>query len=1004
MRALGYLRRALLAALAVTLMLAAPSQAAAAVGDATIVDLGVKESGSAGTAAWDVNASGVVAGTLPDNPATTAFDTQGFLYSDGVFTRLTPWMGCCSHAEAINNSGHVAGESFGRAVLYRDGVPTHLGTLGGADSHAYDVNDLGVAVGFADTDTPTQSSHAFRNAGGTMQDLGTLGGPTSEAYGINEGGDVVGVAGTATFGHAFLYDRDDTSMQDLGTLGGCCSTAEAINDRGQVVGFSSPVSPGPSHAFLYEDGAMDDLGTLGCGSSAATDINNAGEVVGSSCLENGERRAFLYSGAAMVDLQTLLPAGSGWVLRSAHAIGDAGDIVGVGDFAGKPHAFLLQRSPVSLDSVQPVQAVFGVGEVTLVGGKPTLMQVTATNHTADRRVATLELTVNDLGGADRRVSGDLPLEPGANTLYLPLEGEPVIRPGGASLDWTLTLTPPGHPPQELSGSDPVVDTRPLSVLYVPLFVGGVTPERCRAVEDLASDSHDYMADTYPLDDRELKSEPFCASPVSLAPGTYDPLAVRRLLKDLDRLKTIWTGHDKVVALVPERWIFTLTPYNGVGLAYTDLDGALVDGERALGPTTAHEIGHTFGLDDSPDLANRSGYSVRHRQERFAPDFMYEFAIDPVWVGLPTFEALLEKLRVAAAEVPLRAARGDAEVIAIAGTVRDDDTAQLDPWYRVTGQPDVELGASGDYEVRYLDAAGATLATTAFDLTFEDLPDGGGEAVDETPFSLGIPEVAGTKRITLVHGGETLAQRDVSANAPDVELVAPNGGERIAPGDPMEVRWEASDADGDDVHVAVSLSDDAGATWFPVALDATGDRVTFPAPPNLTTSAARVRVTATDGINTAEDQSDAVFSLNPPATGSGPGGGGPGGGGAGPGGGQGTTGGPSSARCAGKRATIVGTHRADRLKGTGRRDVIAALQGNDTIRALGGNDLACGGAGKDTLVGGAGKDVLRGDAGNDRLLGGAGRDSLLGGAGRDSLLGGPGRDLLRGGKGRDSQRQ
>ena len=101
-----------------------------------------------------------------------------------------------------------------------------------------------------------------------------------------------------------------------------------------------------------------------------------------------------------------------------------------------------------------------------------------------------------------------------------------------------------------------------------------------------------------------------------------------------------------------------------------------------------------------------------------------------------------------------------------------------------------------------------------------------------------------------------------------------------------------------------------------------------------------------------------------------------------GGGQG---GPSpSVRCAGRRATIVGTARRDVLRGTRGRDVIAALGGNDVVRGLGGDDVICGGAGNDLVVGGAGRDRLLGGAGRDRLAGGAGRDRLVGGSGRDRV--------------------
>jgi uncharacterized delta-60 repeat protein len=121
------------------------------------------------------------------------------------------------------------------------------------------------------------------------------------------------------------------------------------------------------------------------------------------------------------------------------------------------------------------------------------------------------------------------------------------------------------------------------------------------------------------------------------------------------------------------------------------------------------------------------------------------------------------------------------------------------------------------------------------------------------------------------------------------------------------------------------------------------------------------------------------------------------GGPGGGGGQGEPGaGPGAGppRCAGRRATIVGTRAANRLRGTRRRDVIAGLGGRDTIRALGGNDIVCAGSGNDRALGGPGRDRLLGQAGRDRLLGGPGRDRLLGGPGRDRLLGGAGRDTQR----------
>ena len=93
---------------------------------------------------------------------------------------------------------------------------------------------------------------------------------------------------------------------------------------------------------------------------------------------------------------------------------------------------------------------------------------------------------------------------------------------------------------------------------------------------------------------------------------------------------------------------------------------------------------------------------------------------------------------------------------------------------------------------------------------------------------------------------------------------------------------------------------------------------------------------------------------------------------------------AAVRCAGLKATIVGTAGPDRLKGTPGADVIAGLGGNDIIFGLGGNDVLCGGAGNDTISGGAGNDTLSGGSGNDTLIGGPGLDRLSGGPGRNTV--------------------
>ncbi|MGH2956221.1 MAG: calcium-binding protein [Solirubrobacterales bacterium] len=107
------------------------------------------------------------------------------------------------------------------------------------------------------------------------------------------------------------------------------------------------------------------------------------------------------------------------------------------------------------------------------------------------------------------------------------------------------------------------------------------------------------------------------------------------------------------------------------------------------------------------------------------------------------------------------------------------------------------------------------------------------------------------------------------------------------------------------------------------------------------------------------------------------------------------------RCAGKKATIVGSSGSETLRSKGRRsDVIAARGGDDVILAGGGRDVVCAGPGDDLVHGGKGRDVLRGWTGFDTLFGNTGSDKQFGEADDDTLIGGPGGELAAGGLGND----
>jgi probable HAF family extracellular repeat protein len=136
---------------------------------------------------------------------------------------------------------------------------------------------------------------------------------------------------------------------EFGTLGGRSTFALDINEQGVVVGRSDVIDPadpqrGDHHAFLYTAGVLSDLGTLpGAFYATAFAINDSGVIVGDGQIQTGVNHAWIYFGSgSLIDLNTMIPSGSGWELERAEDINNRGEIVGTGFFNGQQRAFLLR--------------------------------------------------------------------------------------------------------------------------------------------------------------------------------------------------------------------------------------------------------------------------------------------------------------------------------------------------------------------------------------------------------------------------------------------------------------------------------------------------------------------------------------------------------------------------------------------------------------------------------------------------------------------------------------
>jgi len=346
------------------LLYLAISQSLAAQTSYTVTDIGpLNDLNDPAPGAACINNPGMVVGQalLPAGPH------RPFLWIKGNIFDLGTFGGPNGGARGINAGGEVVGTADTAAVpeqehafFWKDGVMHDLGTLGGDSSVANSINNGGWTAGAADTTIPDPTgtigpteNHAFLwRLDGALQDLGTLGGPNSHAISINDNGMIVGWSQVEFAIGAFGIPDLHPAMWVHGVparlpdLGGSVSLALSVNNNGTAVGQSFLADDSAFYAVMWQKGKLRNLGAVGDDVlSSASSINKWGDVVGFSITTSFASRAFLWRKGVMTDLNTLIPANSGWVLQSAGHINDVGQIVGFGVLNGNLHAFLLTAIP-----------------------------------------------------------------------------------------------------------------------------------------------------------------------------------------------------------------------------------------------------------------------------------------------------------------------------------------------------------------------------------------------------------------------------------------------------------------------------------------------------------------------------------------------------------------------------------------------------------------------------------------------------------------------------------
>jgi len=336
---------------ALSLVLAAFPAALAAAPSFTIIDIGALGTGTGTSQGYGVNNAGQVVGRTDPGDGTT----HAFRWEAGVLSDLGAGPGNYALAEGINASGVACGLIRSGAPLLTDeahtwdaaGSPYNLHALGGTWSEAYGLNDDAHVVGGAET--AAGALHAFYWDGSAMQDLHP-GGFESYAYGVNNAGTAVGGWGNwiNQNGDPYTPCRWDGGVKtDLAGLGGIWGEAYGINEGGIIVG-QAEAAGSVFHAVYWDGAGAHDINPAGADTSLASRVNETGQIVG-WYWSGGVSLACLWDGGTAFDLNTLIPAGSGWNLVEAWDINDQGWIVGYGTNPdGLSRAFLLVPEPATL--------------------------------------------------------------------------------------------------------------------------------------------------------------------------------------------------------------------------------------------------------------------------------------------------------------------------------------------------------------------------------------------------------------------------------------------------------------------------------------------------------------------------------------------------------------------------------------------------------------------------------------------------------------------------------
>lgn len=229
-----------------------------------------------------------------------------------------------------------------------------------------------------------------------------------------------------------------------------------------------------------------------------------------------------------------------------------------------------------------------------------------------------------------------------------------------------------------------------------------------------------------------------------------------------------------------------------------------------------------------------------------------------WISTYIYKLLFKELYDDSKKGSKKEAQVKNQCTAITGIIVNDESIESVKCHQIPliSENYSETGV-GNYTLELQNSSGVALFIRHFSARYQSQATSVSKDVLAS-FSEILPYFQETKWIVFKLEDQVLGMIEVSPHIPQVEITYPNSGELLKE---MEtLTWTASDEDGDSLVFEVLYSRDGGSSWKAIATGLKDKIFDWDVSNEAGGAQGLIRVLASDGANTGEDISDAMFAI------------------------------------------------------------------------------------------------------------------------------------------------